>query len=662
MSSSVFNHQRTQIPCHQIDTLVVGSGCAAFQAADSLVDLGHTNIAMVTEGINMGTSRNTGSDKQTYYKLSLASSAPDSVYAMAQALYAGESVHGDTALVEAALSTRCFYKLVQLGVPFPQDKYGQYVGYQTDHDNSQRATSCGPLTSKFMTEKLEASVNRKGVNILSGIRIVRLLTEEVDGVPHIVGALGIDRKAASPDQSLVLFQCQNVVYATGGPSGIYHSSVFPQSQTCATGAALLCGAKGNNVGEWQYGIGSTKFRWNLSGTFQQVVPCYISTAQDGSDPQEFLMDYFSSPQEMLTAVFLKGYQWPFDPAKTGKGGSSLVDLAVFTEMNQKGRRVFLDYTKNPSIAENEGEFDFSLLLPEAKSYLEQSKVLFGTPIQRLLTMNRPAYDLYLSHDIDLSKDLLEIAVCAQHNNGGLKADLWWQSNVKGLFPVGEVCGNFGVHRPGGSALNAGQVGGLRAAQYISHQPQVDAPPFSHVANQAVEEILALCAQLTCPQQIKKNPLQWRERYQKEMDLCGAFLRKLPEIQMQIHRCRHYLATFSAETTVENTTDFINALINQDILITQLVYLSGMEAYISSGGESRGSYLIDRGNISYSNCKTNGLATTLDCGKHSKTAQEVSLSGLEVTTETVPCRPLPDDGCWFETVYNDFLHDNIIGTT
>jgi hypothetical protein len=38
---------------------------------------------------------------------------------------------------------------------------------------------------------------------------------------------------------------------------------------------------------------------------------------------------------------------------------------------------------------------------------------------------------------------------------------WWESvNLKHLFPVGEVNGSHGVYRPGGSALNSGQVGGL----------------------------------------------------------------------------------------------------------------------------------------------------------------------------------------------------------
>ena len=52
-------------------TLIIGTGCAGYNAADRLYDLGVRDIAIITEGRTTGTSRNTGSDKQTYYKLSL---------------------------------------------------------------------------------------------------------------------------------------------------------------------------------------------------------------------------------------------------------------------------------------------------------------------------------------------------------------------------------------------------------------------------------------------------------------------------------------------------------------------------------------------------------------------------------------------------------------
>jgi succinate dehydrogenase/fumarate reductase flavoprotein subunit len=63
--------------------------------------------------------------------------------------------------------------------------------------------------------------------------------------------------------------------------------------------------------------------------------------------------------------------------------------------------------------------------------------------------------------------------------------MWWQTSVGGLFAVGECAGTHGIARPGGSALNAGQVGSLRAAQYISAHPGalMDEKQFSEICAQ-----------------------------------------------------------------------------------------------------------------------------------------------------------------------------------
>ncbi len=87
------------------DVIVVGSGAAGFAAACRLRQYGAGQVAIITEDVNGGTSRNTGSDKQTYYKLSLAGTA-DSVEDMAKGLVACGCVDGDTALAEAACAAR----------------------------------------------------------------------------------------------------------------------------------------------------------------------------------------------------------------------------------------------------------------------------------------------------------------------------------------------------------------------------------------------------------------------------------------------------------------------------------------------------------------------------------------------------------------------------
>ncbi|WP_077609375.1 FAD-dependent oxidoreductase [Clostridium sp. Marseille-P2415] len=636
---------KTQFKMYTFHTIIIGSGAAAYNAADSLYDLGQKDIAIITEGKYMGTSRNTGSDKQTYYKLSMAGKQQDSVYSLAETLFRGGSMHGDTALVEAALSPRCFFKLVQLGVPFPSDNYGQYAGYKTDHDPMLRATSCGPLTSKLMTECLEASVNKKQIPVFDGYRAVHLFTEEVNGEKKAKGILTVYTEPGKELLQFVCFHCRNVIYATGGPAGIYGSSVYPESQTGAHGVAFLAGAVGNNVTEWQYGIASVDFRWNLSGSYQQVIPRYISVNQDMGDGKEFLEEYFTTPEQALSAIFLKGYQWPFDPRKTGDGGSSLVDLAVYHEIKIKGRRVFLDYTRNPGSAIRNGEFDFSILSQEAYTYLNNCGILFGTPIERLKKMNRKAYQLYLDHGIDLEKDLLEIDVCAQHNNGGLKVDLWWQSNIRNLFPVGEAAGTFGVYRPGGTALNSTQVGSLRAAQCIAKQcsekPE-EHDIFQKQCEEVIDDYIRLCRELRESREAKKEPMALRHMYQQEMDVCGGFVRKLPAIEKQIHKVTGYLRNFSRDTYAKNVHEVLDALVNRDILITQLVYLNGMKDYIDKGGNSRGSYLIQdtKGEPIQGSDLFEGMVQEIEL-----------LSELRTSVHYQTVRPLPDPEVWFEDIYN-----------
>ena len=166
MRESSITVNNMKIPVISVNTAVVGSGAAGFNSADRLYKEGQRDIVIVTEHVNAGTSRNTGSDKQTYYKLTLSGGDSDSVREMASTLFEGQCVDGDIALCEAALSAQGFLHLCDLGVPFPRNRYGEFIGYKTDHDPRRRATSVGPYTSKLMTEALEEAVMDKGIPVL----------------------------------------------------------------------------------------------------------------------------------------------------------------------------------------------------------------------------------------------------------------------------------------------------------------------------------------------------------------------------------------------------------------------------------------------------------------------------------------------------------------
>ena len=99
---------------------------------------------------------------------------------------------------------------------------------------------------------------------------------------------------------------------------------------------------------------------------------------------EFLNEHFPSKTALLNAIFLKGYQWPFNADRIKNHGSSLIDLLVFKEITEKGRKVFLDYTKNPYNLTIDNILDS--LDMEFASYLTKSGVelnsQFKSPVER----------------------------------------------------------------------------------------------------------------------------------------------------------------------------------------------------------------------------------------------------------------------------------------
>lgn len=618
---------------------VVGSGAAGFAAALRLHRFGVKDVVLITEGVMQGTSRNTGSDKQTYYKMGMSGDVPDSPAAMARDFFSGGCVDGDLAYVEAALSVRGFLNLAELGVPFPTNSLGEFVGYKTDHDARSRATSAGPLTSKMMTECLESAVRDCGISILDGFLVIEILKDK-NG--RVAGLLAIDRNR---DCEPAFVRTPYVILATGGPAGIYADSVYPECHNGASGLAFLAGASGRNLTEWQYGLASVSPRWNVSGTYMQVLPHVFSVDSDGGE-HEFLAEYFGDTGKCLSQLFRKGYEWPFDCRKA-KDGSSVIDLLVWYECAVKGRRVYLDYRSNPSFA---AEVDYGALDPEAREYLAATGACFGRPIDRLRHMNLPAYELYLSKGVDLEKQPLEIALCAQHHNGGVAVDKWWQSSVDGLFVVGEAAGTHGVRRPGGSALNAGQVGALRAAQYIAaHRRELpDENAFSTIMENARRRFLEDVANMrdgTVEVEVLRRDLT------VAMSASAGAIRDLSVIAKLAERVASLVATYSHTARVQKARQLYEAMRLRDSLVTMLLCLRAMLAYGEGGGGSRGSAIyLDRVDTFSS------LFSFVEDGdKHSDEIAEIRMTSPFSNTENVcrPVHPLPTGGGVFETVWREF---------
>jgi succinate dehydrogenase / fumarate reductase, flavoprotein subunit len=454
------------MPVRRCRALVLGSGAAGLRAAVELKRR-EIDVAIASQSAFGGTSACSGSDKQTLHTAN-SSDRGDDFRAMAKALGAGGAMDDDIAYVEAVGSARALSSLQYLGLPIPQDRLGGVLRYQTDHDEVGRATSCGPRTSRLMVKVLAEEAIRLGVPIINHTTAVRLLVDP-RSPRRAAGVLAIRPKCRTDDNLLGLTAlfCDSLVIASGGPGELYRDSVYPRHCFGALGLAVEAGIEAVNLTESQFGIGTSRerFPWNLSGTYVQCMP-YVYSVDSRGREHNFLGDYYRTTRELASNIFRKGYQWPFHATRMLDFGSSLFDLAVFRE-SQAGRKAFMDFNRNPLAVPGDAEFDLERVDPDVHAYLKSSGALLEKPLDRLRKMNPLAIELYRRYKYDIARKPLEFAINNQHMNGGLAVDAWGRTSLEGCYAVGEAAGTHGVTRPGGAALNAGQVFGTRCAEHIA---------------------------------------------------------------------------------------------------------------------------------------------------------------------------------------------------
>ncbi|MDR1587953.1 MAG: FAD-binding protein, partial [Treponema sp.] len=341
----------------------------------------------------------------------------------------------------------------------------------------------------------------------------------------------------------------------------------------------------------------------------------------------------------------------------------------------------LDFTHNPRGDPGIGFFSPDEIDETARDYLAKSKALGATPVERLLQMNPLAYDLYKSHGIDLSREYLEIDVVPQHHNGGAEVNIWWETSLKHLFAVGECAGTHGVQRPGGSALNAGQVGGCRAASYIAGHYLKGDPFYS-------EEDLGVMARADLAEFEKDftggaagldphgaegagtggsgaeligaagadpdgaegpgaaDAGAVLARVQELNTRCAAFIRPREEIDA----CVKELAELARRPV--RIPDKLSVLfsLKEIILMSRLMY-DAILAFVRGGGKSRGSYLIVDSTGKIEDC-LGGLET--DVLFRDKVIVSRYVPGEDrVVSELRPVRPIPEQDSWFEEVWREY---------
>ncbi len=637
-----------EIPVFRSGCVIVGSGAAGLRSAVELKRRGGA-VVIVSQSAWGGTSACSGSDKQTLHTANTADQGDD-YRDMARALRAGGAMDEDTAYIEAVGSPRAMASLQFLGLPIPQDQLGGTLRYQTDHDEVGRATSCGPRTSRLMVQVLAREAIRLGIPVFNQVTGLKILK---DGKGAVAGLLAIcpkERTEANPF-GLVLFRCRSLVLAAGGPGELYRDSVFPNGCFGPLGMALEAGAELVNITESQFGIGTRRegFPWNLSGTYMQCMP-HIYSLDDSGEEHHFLGDYYRTTREMASNIFRKGYQWPFHASRMLEFGSSLIDLAIFRE-GEAGRKVFMDFNRNPGAVPGDHPFSLEGLDADVRAYLDNAGAGQDRPIDRLRHMNPLAIELYRRYKVDITAAPLEFAVNNQHMNGGLGVDIWGRSNLPGLYAVGEAAGTHGVTRPGGSALNAGQVFGTRVAEHVAGSGAAECRDLADIRSPlaaAVAEILSVLP--------PESPLDLgavRDDVQARMSDKAGIICRPWEVAQALRDARDLNDRIrSLGIAAGKPAQAGRVLQWQQMALVSEAVLAALDFYIREGGGSRGARAIcdaAGGGLPMARRETlEAYRFREETARHKAEQIVVSLQDGAVQVSTRTVRPL-DDGetCFFE---------------
>ncbi|GHU29934.1 oxidoreductase [Betaproteobacteria bacterium] len=577
---------------HKSQALVVGSGAAGLRAAVELKRR-KVDIIVATQTLFWGTSVCSGSDKQTLHTAS-THSAGDNFMELAKALGSGGAMDADTAYVEALGSIEGLMGLKHIGLPLPEDCYGGVLRYKTDHDEAGRATSCGPRTSRLMVKVLAEEALRLGVPFVNHCTAIKLIRNIKEGDSAVAGLIAVKPDARSKENpyGLVVFQSPAIILATGGPGELYRDSVYPVHCFGSLGLALEAGIELTNLTESQFGIGTRReeFPWNLSGTYVQAMPYIYSVDSSGAE-HNFLADYYRTTQELASNIFRKGYQWPFHATRTLDYKSSLVDIAIYRE-SQAGRTVFMDFQRNPEPVPGDAPFSLERLDSDVADYLKNNEALLTQPIERLRQMNPLSIELYKRYKADLTRNPLPFNINNQHMNGGIAVDIWAQSSLPGCYAVGEVAGTHGVTRPGGAALNAGQVFAIRCAKHISANSDRRNPPAADgLFTAPVEDCIARIRhdlKNTGAPSIKEV----RREIQARMSDKAGFVCHDREVASALNQANALNKRISESgLRIENPAQIATAMLWRQMALASEAVLSALNLYIGNGGGSRGARLL-----------------------------------------------------------------------
>ena len=283
--------------------------------------------------------------------------------------------------------------LVDYRVPFDTLDGEIALTLEAAHSVPRVLHAGGDATGEHIEVTLSSSVRNSGIKVLEDFMATEILVENA----KVTGVKVLDCRTGSIEE----FGCRFLILATGGAGQLFKYNTNSDVAT-GDGIALAYNAGAEIIDMEFFQFHPTALR--LPG----VLPFLISEAVRGEggvlcnvDGREFMADYHPD-----------GDLAPRD----------IVARSILNEIKKTGSdKVFLDVTHLPA---------------------------------HTITARFPhIYRFCLDHGLDITRNQIPVAPAAHYMIGGVRTNIWGETNISGLFATGEVACT-GVHGSNRLASNS----------------------------------------------------------------------------------------------------------------------------------------------------------------------------------------------------------------
>lgn len=551
------NDNEDKISSRSCDVLIIGGGSAGLRAAIEAHDTGsqvlivsknrrgdpHTVLARGGINAALGTM-----DPQDNWMIHTADT-------LREGLFIGDY---DKAEVLCKSAPDAVTELVNWGARFHREPDGRLTQRFFGAHTYRRTCFFGDWTGKEIIRVLMKQVRLRKIKFVDNVYITKLLKstniemtqgakekgkEKEKEKEEILGAMGIDLKR----KDIIIFKAKCVILATGGYTRVYPVSSSRIFENYGDGIALAYEAGVDLVDMEMVQFHPTGMVWpkKALGTLATEAIRGEGGILLNSKGERFMKNYYPQRMEL--------------------GPRDVVARSIYNEIvsgrGTKHGGVWLDVTH----------------LPKAKI------------LERLPTM----YDQFKRiAGVDISKEKMEVAPTAHYSMGGVKVDSKCQTNVKGLFAIGEVAGQVhGANRLGGNSLLGtvvfGKIAGREAATKVAREKKrtINSKSSSSIIGITYNNDKRLAPTLFAV----KQPLRICSQIQQVMHENAGIIREASKLRKGIKKISELEKTFYSKNNVLRSHKNYENVVSTWEVKSALVVCEAVLRSASMRQESRGAH-------------------------------------------------------------------------